>query len=126
MRTRALVTTAAAVVGLALGAGAGVAVAGQRADDERRAGRDSMHEQMQEGWDGMAGMAGDMAAMHDAIGAEAMDEMHADMVARLPEDLRDDAAEMHAQMGEHLELMGGMEGMGGMAGDHASHHGAGR
>ena len=119
MTTRTKILTTVAASALAIGAfAAGASADGTTGDDVRQA-RDEMHDQMS---GSMATAMGDldrdsMRAMHEAIGPEAMDAMHDQMVEQLPAELREDADAMHDQMSGAMDAGSGF--------DHRAHHPAG-
>ncbi len=104
--SKILTLAATGLAGLVLGAGIGVAAAGQGADP---------------------------ATPEPAVDVESMDEVHAAMRGQPPPQLVEQHDQMHAAMGEHMadgdhaSMMGSMGSMTGgfgadMFGDHAEHH----
>jgi hypothetical protein len=128
MRTRLIQTLAAGVIGVVVVAGVTAAAADPSprpttaaavtADDVRMPGMDAgamaaMHRQMPTG---SMGSAQDMGAMHDA-----MDGMHSQMVAGLPDDQRAAMDAMHTQM--HDAMHSGAAGsQDGRPAGHDAHH----
>lgn len=103
--SKILTLAATGLAGLVLGAGIGVASAGQGSDP----------------------------APEPTVDVESMDQMHAAMRDQMPPELVEHCDEMHAAMGEHMNdvdhasTMGSMgstmSGAGaGMFGNHAEHH----
>ena len=93
--SKILTLTATGLAGLVLGAGIGVAAAGQGADPTRP----------------------------ERAPVTSMDEVHAGMVDQMPAELAAQCDQMHASMGSMMSGMAGAGAMdAGMPGGHAEHH----